>query len=306
MTIDHGNDVKKLYQGWGATMAEHPEMLAPPLDDWRDLIESWPVVTAEPGGVDYVEVDAGGVRAMWVNPHDAAEDRVLLALHGGGFVTGSIYTHRKLFGHIAKAVGARALIVDYRRSPEHVHPAQVDDALTSYEWLLDQGIRPEHIAFTGDSSGGGLAITAQLRARAAGRPVPAAAMPFSPWVDLEATGASMQTNKDKDALLQKEFADALAAMFLGSDGDRKDPFANPLYADLTGLAPLYIQVGGDEVNLDDANQLAAHAEKAGVEVRLDVFDGEQHTFQMAAGRAPKADEAIRRLAEWVRPRLGLS
>jgi len=305
MTIDHSDDVKQLYQGWGATLAEYPEMLAPPLDDWRDLIESWPVVTAEPGGVDYVEVDAGGVPAMWAIPHGAARERVLLALHGGGFVTGSMYTHRKLFAHLAKAVGARALIVNYRRSPEHVHPAQVDDALSAYEWLLDQGIKPEHIAFTGDSSGGGLTITTQLRAIKAGRPLPAAALPISPWVDMEAVGESMRTNQATDALLQKEFADALAAIFLGPDGDPKDPFANPLYADLTGLAPLYIQVGGDEVNLDDATRLAAHAEKAGVEVRLDVFAGEQHTFQMAAGRAPKADEAIRRLAEWVRPRLGL-
>jgi len=305
VSIDHSDDVKKLYQSWGTTMAEHPEMFEPPLTDWRELIETWPVVTAEPGAVDYVEVDAGGVPAMWVTPHGATQDRVLLALHGGGFVTGSIYTHRKLFGHIAKAVGARALIAGYRRAPEHVHPAQVDDALTAYGWLLDQGIRPDHIAFTGDSSGGGLTITTQLRARAANRPLPAAAMPFSPWVDMEAIGDSMQTKKDTDALLQKEFADSLAGMFLGPDGDAKDPFANPLYADLSGLAPMYIQVGGDEVNLDDATRLAAQAEKAGVAVQLDVFDGEQHTFQMAAGRAPRADEAIRRMAEWVRPHLGL-
>jgi acetyl esterase/lipase len=268
--------------------------------------ESWGDLTAEPREVDYIEIDAGGLPAMWAVPKRCVEDRVLLCMHGGGFISGSIYSHRKMFGHLAKATGARALIFDYRLAPAHIHPTQVDDATTVYRWLLDQGISPGHIAFTGDSSGGGLSITTQLRARERGLPLPAAAMPFSPWVDMEATGESYVTNRDREPFFYRESVRQFAAIFLGEGGDPRDQLANPLYADLSGLGPIYIQVGGDETLLDDARRLDEHARKAGVDVRLDVFPGMLHTFQMAAGRAPEADDAIRRMADWVRPRLGLS
>ena len=127
--------------------------------------ESWGDLTAEPRDVDYIETDAGGLRAMWAAPKRSAEDRVLLCMHGGGFISGSIYSHRKLFGHLAKATGARALVFDYHLAPGHTHPSQVDEATAVYRWLLDQGISADHIAFTGDSSGGGLSITTQLGAR---------------------------------------------------------------------------------------------------------------------------------------------
>src|ERR671925_529178 len=168
--------VKSLYERWSAAFAAEPEM---PLDRWRELIEEWPQITAEPGGVDYVEVDAGGVPNMWITPKGAAEDRVILSIHGGGFVVGSMYTHRKLFGHIAKVAGVRALAPDYRRPPEHLHPAPVEDVVATYKWLLDQGIEPSRVAFTGDSSGGALVVTAMLLARDRGLPLPAAGMPFS-------------------------------------------------------------------------------------------------------------------------------
>jgi monoterpene epsilon-lactone hydrolase len=267
--------------------------------------EHWGDLTAEPRGVDYLEVEAGGRPAMWAVPKGSAADRVLLCMHGGGFVGGSIYTHRKLFGHLAKAAGVRALILAYRLTPADTHPAQVDDTVAVYRWLLDQGVDAARIAFTGDSSGGGLAITAQLRARELGLPLPAAAMPISPWVDIEVTGESYESNREKDAYFYAEVVRGLAGMFLGENGSPQDPLANPLYADLAGLSPLYVQAGGDETLLDDARRLERRAREAGVAVRLDVFPGQQHTFQMAAGRAPEADEAIRRLAEWVRPHLSL-
>jgi monoterpene epsilon-lactone hydrolase len=285
---------------WAAARlaGERPDAEQPDTEAWGDL-------TAEPRGVDYVETDAGGRPAMWATPKQSAADRVLLCMHGGGFVTGSIYSHRKMFGHLAKATGARALIFEYRLVPEHTHPAPVDDATAVYRWLLDQGAGADQVAFTGDSCGGGLTITTQLRAREQGLPLPAATMPFSPWVDMEAVGESYETNRDRDAFFSAEVVRRLADAFLGDGGDPRDPLANPLYADLSGLGPIYIQVGGDEVLLDDARRLDEHARKAGSDVRLDVFPGMQHTFQMAAGRAPEADDAIRRMAGWVRPRLGL-
>jgi monoterpene epsilon-lactone hydrolase len=270
--------------------------------DERPDGEVWGDLTAEPRGVDYIETTAAGRPAMWAVPKDCTADRVLLCMHGGGFISGSLYTHRKLFGHLAKAAGVRALIFDYHFAPEYTHPAQVDEATAVYEWLLDQGISADHIAFTGDSCGGGLCITTQLRALERSRPRPAAAMPFSPWVDMEATGGSYDANRD--AFFTRELVQGLAANFL-SGAKARDPLANPLYADLSGLSPIYIQVGGDEALLDDARLLAEHARRAGVDARLDIFPDMQHTFQMAAGRAPEADDAIRRMADWVRPYLGL-
>jgi epsilon-lactone hydrolase len=304
MASKQADELRNLYRGWAAAVSG-----GMPLEEWRDMVERWAVVTAEPGGVDYLETDAGGVPAMWAVPKGGAADRVLLCLHGGGFVVGSMYTHRKLFGHIARAVNARALIPDFRRPPEHVHPAPLQDAIAAYHWLLEQGIDASHVAFTGDSAGGGLAITALLGAREQGLPLPAATMPFSPWVDMECTGESLVSNQGKDALFAgKEAIQALAGIFLGEVGSPQDPLANPLYAGLAGLPPVYIQVSGDELLLDDSRRLAEHARRAGVEVRLDIFGGQglQHTFQFSPGRAPEADEAIRRLAEWVRPKLGLA
>jgi len=295
--------VAELYRSWGAGWATNPQM---PLDEWRDMIEGWSVLTAEPGGVDYIETQAAGVPAMWAIPKGCAEDRVIIGLHGGGFATGSMYTHRKLFGHIAKTAGTRALIVNFRRTPEHPYPAAVDDAIAAYRWLLDQGITANHVAFAADSAGGGLTVTTLLHARERRLPAPAAAMLMSPWLDVELTGESWITNAEKETLFRrKESVDRLTNMYLGAESDRRDPLVNPFYADLSGLSPVYVQVGGDEVLLDDSRRFAAYAEACGVEVRLDIFPELQHTFQMCVGRAPEADDAICRFGGWVRPKLGL-
>ncbi|WP_369249171.1 alpha/beta hydrolase [Streptomyces sp. R41] len=287
--------VAKLYGIWLGNPAEG--------DVVRDQSQ-WDVLTAEPGGIDHLETDAGGTAAMWAVPKGCAEDRVLLCVHGGGFVSGSIHTHRKMFGHLAKAAGVRALIVGYPLLPEGVHPLPVDHVVAAYRWLLGQGVDARRIAFTGDSAGGGLAVTAQLRARDQGLPLPAGTLLISPWVDMEVTGETMLSNSGKDALFNQPWVKELAANFLGG-GSPRDPHANPLHADLTGLGPIYTQVGDQELLMDDSRRLTEHAEKAGVSVRLDVFPEQQHTFQMMAGRAPEADDAIRRFAEWVRPLLGL-
>ena len=287
--------VREMYTQWRAAMLQG-EATDP--DAWGDL-------TAEPGAVDYIEEDADGVPVMWLAPKNAAEDRVVFAIHGGGYVGGSLYSHRKVYGHVAKQVGARALLTTYRHTPANVHPAQLDDTTTAYRWLLGQGIDAAHVAFIGDSAGGALAATTQLRARELGLPLPAATMFISPWVDLETAGESYDTNMEKDPFFHRDMVQGLTGMFLGPNGDRRDPLANPLYGDLTGFGPCYIQVGDHEQPRDDSFLLEAQLRKAGVDVQLDLFPEMQHTFQMAAGRAPESDEAIRRFAEWVRPKLGL-
>jgi epsilon-lactone hydrolase len=268
--------------------------------------ESWGDLTAEPRGVDYLETEVAGRPAIWAVPHGSPADRVLLCLHGGGFVGGSLYTHRKMFAHLAKAAGARALLVGYRLLPEGgSYPVPADETLAAYRWLLGQGITAGHIALAGDSVGAWLAVTAQLRAREAGLPLPAATLLISPCLDLAATGASYEANQDKDPFFDRPVVQALISGFLAGAADPGDPEVSPVYADLTGLGPVYIQAGADEALADDARQFDEAARKAGVEVRLDIFPGMLHTFQMAAGRAPEADDAIARLAGWVRPWLGL-
>lgn len=266
--------------------------------------ESWGDLTAEPRGVDYLETEAAGLPAMWAVPKGASTDRVLMCIHGGGFVSGSVYTHRKMFGHLAKAAGTRALLVSYHLLPEGVFPVPEGDVTNAYRSLLDQGISAGRIAFAGDSVGGWLAVTVQLRAREQGLPLPAAALLMSPCVDMETTGKSYETNQDSDPFFKRDVVRGIIRGFLEGTNAR-DPRANPLYADLSGLGPLYIQAGGDETLADDARLLYEHAAKAGVDARLDIVPDMLHTFQMAAGRAPEADDAIRELAGWVRPRLGL-
>ncbi|MBZ9905884.1 alpha/beta hydrolase [Mesorhizobium sp. BR115XR7A] len=270
--------------------------------DYNDV--NWTALTGEPGGVDYIEVDAGGVPAMWVVPKGADEQRVLFYAHGGGFIGGSIYTHRKLVGHLAKAVGCRALLYDYPLAHQAKHPAQLEAASSAWDWLVDQGLDPKRIVIAGDSCGAVPTYGVLQRLRAQRRPLPVATLIISGWFDMALTGASYETNRDKDPAFAREAVDWLAANFIG-DADRRDPEVSPLYADLSGFPPVFLQAGADETLVDESRMFAERARQAGVETRLDVFDGMLHSFQMMAGRAPEADDAIARFAAWVRPRLGL-
>ena len=264
--------------------------------------DSWGDVTGEPRGVDYREVDAGGVPAMWIEPHGATRDRVIVAYHGGGFIGGSLFTHRKLYGHLAKATGVRALLVHYRLAPEFPYPAQIEDALGAYRYAAGDDVR---VALAGDSAGGGLCVSTALRARDAGLPAPAALLLISPWVDMALEGSTFESNAATDVFFTREMVGGLVRVYLQGGESPKDAEVNVLHADLTGLPPMFVQVGGAETGLSDSERLAERARAAGVEVRLDVFAGKLHTFQMAAGRTPEADDAIRRFAAWVRPKLAI-
>jgi acetyl esterase/lipase len=302
MASEESGYLTSLYSNWSERMAADPEMDLTPL---REMFETWHLATAEPEGVTYAEVDAGGVPAMWCVPEDCAEDRVLVYCHGGGYVVGSMHATRKLAGHLAKAAGTRALVVEYRRAPEHPHPAPVEDAVTAYRWLLDEGVRPEHIATTGESAGGNLCTTMALELRDVGDPLPAAIMPISPWTDMELTGDSLDRNASTDTLVQRGLVEVMRNLFLG-DSSPTDPLANPLYADLTGLPPMLIHASEHEALLDDTRRLAARAEDAGVDVTVHLEPEMQHAYPYLAGRAPEADRAVERIGEWVRPKLGLA
>jgi epsilon-lactone hydrolase len=291
---------KHHYQGGAANAARQPS----PQEsiDYHDI--HWTALTAEPGGVDYLEVDAGGTPAMWIVPKGCAQDRVILYSHGGGFVSGSIFTHRKLVGHLAKAAGCRALVYEYAYAHEHKYPHQLGTAFATYRWLLAQGIQPAHVALAGDSCGAILTFGILQKARDAKLPLPAAVMIMSGWLDLALTGESYQTNADKDPFFQKPVVDWLVQNVFGDD-QRRDPHASPLYADLRGFPPTYFQAGAAETLVDETRMMAERAKTAGVETRIDVAPDMLHSYQMMAGRAPEADDAIRRLGDWVRPKLEL-
>ncbi len=270
----------------------------------RAILDVMQELASEPSDVTYHEIVASGQQALWVKPIGAAADRVILFLHGGGFIAGSINCHRKLAAHLAKAAGCRALIPAYRLAPENPFPAQLDDAFGIYQWLLKEGFDPGHIATAGDSAGGNLAISVCLRAQAQSLPFPGAIIGISPWLDMEVNGWTLDTNKERSAIGSRESYRQIVEMLLKGH-DPKDPFANPLYADLTGFPPIYLSAGTEEALLDNPQRLAEAATKAHVDVTLKTAEGMQHVYEFMAGRAPEADEAIADIAIWLRPKIGL-
>lgn len=275
----------------------------PSLEEVRAGGEMFGQMTAEPAAVVYEDVDVDGVLGQWISAAAPTNAGVILYLHGGGYMACSVNSHKRLVGHIVAAAGCRALAIDYRRTPEAVHPAQVDDAVAAYRWLLRSGHRSDLIALAGDSAGGHLTLTTLLRLRADGDPTPVAAVLLSPWVDLESTGESVVSRADVDLLITPEGGKMAAEALLGG-ADPRDPSVAPLHADLAGLPPMYIQVGDHEVLLDDSTRVAERLRAAGVDVKLDVFPEMQHVFQVCAGNVPEADEAIERIGAWLTPRLG--
>ena len=244
-------------------------------------------------------VSAGGVKAEWVSAPDAEAGRAVLYLHGGGYVIGSINTHRSLAARLARASRARVLLIDYRLAPEHPHPTAVDDSVAAYRWMLAQGLKPARIAVAGDSAGGGLTVATLVAIRDAKLPLPGAAACLSPWVDLEGVGESMTTKADIDPIVQKAGLVRMAVAYLGGK-DPRTPLAAPLYADLSGLPPLLIQVGTAETLLDDAARLAEHARKAGVTVSYEPWEDMIHVWHLFAPMLDEGQQAIDRIGEFVR------
>jgi monoterpene epsilon-lactone hydrolase len=251
-------------------------------------------------------VSAGGVDGEWIAGSDAHHDKAILYFHGGGFRLGSVSSHRELIARIAEASGCRVLAINYRLAPEHRFPAPLEDAIAAYGWMIDQGLSPENIAFAGDSAGGNLVLAAMLGLRERGAPLPAAAVLMSPWTDLAVTGESYVSRADADPIHQRPMILALAKNYLGNDGDPRDPMASPLYADLTGLPPLLIQVGDRETVLDDSVMFADKARAAGIDVELQIWDGMIHVFQMFASELAEARQAIDSIAKFLKRHLQMN
>ena len=229
-------------------------------------------VTIEP-------VTGNGVRAEWTSTPQDDRDAALLYVHGGGYVIGSLDSHRHLVSEAGRAAKAWALALDYRLAPEHPFPAAVEDAVAGYRYLLSRGIRPGRIAIAGDSAGGGLVVAAMLAIREAGLAQPACGWCISPWIDMEGIGETMSSKAEADPMVQREPLLEMAGLYLGGANPRS-PLAAPIYADLRGLAPLLIQVGAAETLLDDAIRLAKAAGAADVRVDLQVWPEMVHVWHL--------------------------
>lgn len=258
--------------------------------------------TPAEAGIQCEPISAGGVAAEWISAPGAEGNRAVLYLHGGGYVIGSIKTHRDLMSRVSRVAKARVLGLDYRLAPEHPFPAAVDDSLAAYRWMLQQNLQASHIAVAGDSAGGGLVIATLVAIRDAKLPMPAAGVCLSPWVDLEGIGESMKTREQADPVVHRDMLTQMANAYLGGQNART-PLAAPLYADLKGLPPLLIQVGDAETLLDDSNRLAQRARAAGVEVKLEVWPEMIHVFQLFAGFLPEGQQAVEGIGEYLTQKL---
>ena len=194
--------------------------------------------------------------------------------------------------------------MDYRLTPEHAYPVPLDDCVAAYKWLLDQGFEAGHIVTAGDSCGGNLATTVPLAAVERGLPKLGAAVSLSPWYDLTSAGETMKTNAQHDAINTMENVEVIANRYVAGGTSKEHPLVSPLFADLKDLPPHWISCGGYDMLLDNGTRLAEKAKKQGVEVVLEVHEGQQHVMEFMAGKAPEADGSLRRIGEWVRKKIG--
>jgi acetyl esterase/lipase len=263
------------------------------------LIE--PFVPGPPRGTRTIAVDAGGVAAVQVAVHEARSDRCVLFFHGGGYAIGTARLYRDFLWRIGVAARAHVLYFDYRLAPEHPFPAALDDAIVVYRWLVER-FDPRHIAFFGDSAGGGLALAALQKLRDEAFALPAAAVAASPWTDLALTAPSLQANAAADPMMDAAKLPGLARSY-AAGADPRNPYISPLYGNPAGLPPTLIQVGSDEILRDDAVRMAEKMRLAGCDVHIEVWPKMPHVWQLYARLLPEGRDAIERIGAFLRTRI---
>jgi acetyl esterase/lipase len=272
----------------------------------RDIVETVHIAAKEPEGVTYAEVDAGGVEALWCVPADSEPRTVLLHNHMGGSVVTSMHCDRKPAAHIAKAAGMRSLVINYRRSPEHKFPAQIEDLEKAYDWLLGQGYDPRTSPASGTQSAATSLSAWRYGCATGGAALPGAILSISPWCDLTLSSGSIDTNARVDMVLTRGLLEFFRSCWLDGTGVHwTDPRVNLLKADLSGLPPIAVFYGTDELLADEAVHFALLSEAAGNDQYLRPVPRGQHSFIMGAGRVPEVDDAITEMGKWLRRKLPL-
>ena len=295
--IDRGIDVVR------AHLAKLPSAASMTIAERRAQYDRAERVFPTPPDVLVERVAAPTRPAEWLRAPGVRDDAVVLYLHGGGYVIGSPRSHRHLAAAIARAAGTAGLLVDYRLAPEHPFPAALEDAVAAYQWLLDGGIAPGRIVVAGDSAGGGLTVATLVALRDRQLPRPAAGVCISPWVDLTCSGATYATKAAVDPIVTRQSVSMMADAYAGA-GDAKAPLVSPLYADLRGLPPLLVQVGSDEVLLDDALGLGECARAAGLDVTVEEGPAMIHVWHWFLPLLAEAERAVGVIGAFVRARLG--
>jgi len=262
----------------------------PPVNHLRNILETTTMMATLPWGVTFKEKEFELFTAEWLHPTDVIPGRVLLYLHGGGYVIGSPKTHRALAGKIAKGISADCLLIDYRKAPENPYPAALDDSYHAYTYLLDKGYKAENIVVAGDSAGGGLAIALQFELMEFHKQLPLCAVLLSPYLDLSGTGKSLEHNAKNDRFLDVFEMRRWAEWYAG-DHDFSDPMISPLFGDLHGLSPILVQASKSEVLYNDSTRFVRKAKKQGVQIEFQKWHGLIHWWHMFGGM-PEAKEAI--------------
>ncbi|MDX6362104.1 MAG: epsilon-lactone hydrolase [Streptomyces sp.] len=286
-----------------ATLRARPfEADVKPVAELREGFERFAASFADPPKVDTETVDANGVSCEWARPPGVEARGALLWLHGGGFTIGSVPAYRDLSARLAVQTGCAVLTVEYRRAPENRYPAALDDSVAAYEWLT-RTVDPSRIVIGGDSAGGGLTLSTGIAARDRGLGLPGGLVLVSALTDLAHTGRSVELNAAIDPLVTPAGSHSYAERYLGPEGDPFDPLASPLFADLAGLPPTYVQVGTAECLLDDSLRVARRLRDAGVPTDLDVWPDMVHILPFFASRVPEAQAALAAVVAFVRARV---
>lgn len=288
-------DIQEVLKGW---VAHTP--LSKIRSDFEDLVR--PVGRAVHASIEIER--AGGVPAAWVSAPEARTDRVILYLHGGGYMIGSLESHRDICERLSRAARARVLQIDYRLAPEHPFPAALEDAVSAYRWLLDQGVSPDRVAIAGDSAGGGLTMSTLLSLRGSNDRLPACAALMSPWVDLECASGTMRSKAGVDPLVTAALAGGMASAYVNG-GNLRNPLVSPIHANLAGLPPMLIHLGSREALLDDSLGLAANAGAADVDLELKIWRGMIHVFQLFASRLDEGAASLDELGSFVGARMAI-
>jgi acetyl esterase/lipase len=255
-----------------------------------------------PPGLQVVPFQLADMKAEWLIPAGADKEKVIFYTIGGGYISGTCSDHRTIIAKVAQATGVAVLMFDHRLAPEHPYPAALEDALTAYRWLLEQGTNPENIVIMGESAGGGLCLATLLAVRDQGLPLPAGGVALSPWTDLKLTGESYRT-RAKVCISPPGMSTVCSKYYIG-DHDPTEPWISPLYGDLHGLPPLFINVGDYETMRDDSTRFAAKANAAGVETTLVVGEKMIHCYPLMAPMFPEATQALGEISSFIRRRLG--
>ena len=267
------------------------------VEQQRNSLEALALLSPMASGTTVTATTLGGIESAIVESSQVATNNVLFYIHGGAYTAGSISTHRSLVSRICQVTQARAYMVEYRRAPEHPFPAALQDVLAAYQGLIDAGISPQRLVVSGDSAGGGLTLALMLKLKELNLELPLRMVLISPWTDLTGTARSITERADLDPFLHSDSLVPAAMIYLNGE-DPRNPFASPLFGDLSGLPESLVLVGSDEILFDDSFRLVQALQEAGSPARLVIGEGMWHVWP-AFPMMPESDDAIAEIATFI-------